>query len=59
MPIDALGEAVGEVVGAVAEVALEAATEPPKRGRVRRILYWSVVALVASLLAWVAYLALS
>jgi len=58
MPIDA----VGEVVGAAVEIAIEAVVdipEPRKRSRVRRILYWSIMALIGGVLLVVVYLALS
>jgi hypothetical protein len=56
MPIDAVGEVVVAALEAVGEVVL---TEPPKRGRWRRYVYWTFVLLGVGLLAFGAYLALS
>jgi len=56
MPIDAVGEVVVAALEAVGEVVL---TEPPKRGRWRRYVYWAFVLLGVGLLAFGAYLALS
>lgn len=56
MPIDA----IGEVVGAAVEIAAEAAvTGPPKRGRLRRILWWLIITLVGGFLFFAVYLVLS
>jgi hypothetical protein len=58
MPADALGEVVGAAVELAAEL-VSAPPEPPKRGRLRRLLYWSVVAGLIGLVGWMVYLALS
>ena len=56
MPINAVGEVVVAALEAVGEVVL---TEPPRRGRWRRFVYWAFVVLVVGSLAFGAYLALS
>jgi hypothetical protein len=56
MPIDTVGEVVVAAFEAVGDIAL---TEPPKRGRWRRFVYWSLLVLFFGLLAFGAYLFLS
>jgi hypothetical protein len=49
------------LVGAAVEIAIEAVVDIPesrKRSRVRRILYWSILALIGGFLLVVLYLAL-
>jgi hypothetical protein len=57
MPVEAVGEVIGAAVEIVADAVLDV-PEPPKRGRLRRILYWSVIALISGSLLFVIYLAL-
>jgi hypothetical protein len=55
MPVDAVGEVVVAALEAVGDVVL---TEPPKRGRRRRFVYWSILSLSSGLLTLGVYLAL-
>jgi len=57
MPIDELaGEVVGAAVEFMGDVLLDGA---PRRSRFRRLLHWSILALLGGALLVVAYLALS
>ena len=47
MPLDALGEAIGAALEAAGEIALSG--PPPERGRRRRRLYWSFLAVFVGL----------
>ena len=55
MPIDTVGEVVVAALEAVGDIAL---TEPPRRGRWRRVVYGMLMLLFLGLLGFGAYLAL-
>ncbi|HEY6814073.1 MAG TPA: hypothetical protein VI168_00910 [Croceibacterium sp.] len=57
MPIDVLDEVVGAALDAAGSAIAEAAA--PKRGRFRRVVYWSIVLLVGAFVIGIAALFLS